>query len=96
MTGISVQAKIMFTKAEKAFREFLAKNNPQNIDCKTMVDSLMSNVEDNIATQLMENEDEEGLLYVVETRFLLYLRVRSFSHVRDVASQKKKEKKDAG
>ena len=47
-----------------------------------MVDSLISNVEViscyNIATQLIENEDEEGLLNVVETMFLLYLRVRSF------------------
>ena len=60
----------------------------------------MSNVEVtscyNIATQLIENEDEEGLLNVVETMFLLYLRLRSFSHVRDLASQKKKEKKVQG
>ena len=100
LTGINVQTRIMFTKAEKVFRDFVAKNNPQNIDCRKMIDTLMTDVEVvscyNTATQLLENKDEEELLNLVEKMFLLYLRVRSFSHVRDLASQKKKEKKIQG
>ena len=90
----------MFMKAEKVFRVFVAKNNPQNIDCREMVDTIMADVEVvscyNIATQLLENKDEEELLNMVEKMFLLYLRVRSFSHVRDLVSKKKKEKKIRG
>ena len=39
LTGINVQTRIMFTKAEKVFRDFVAKNNPQNIDCRKMIDT---------------------------------------------------------
>ena len=100
LTGINIQTRIMFMKAEKVFRVFVAKNNPQNIDYREMVDTIMADVEVvscyNIATQLLENKDEEELLNVVEKMFLLYLRVRSFSHVRDLVSKKKKEKKIRG
>ena len=42
-------------------------------------------------SQLLENIDEELLLNVVESMFTLYLRVRSFSYVRELAAEKKKE-----
>ena len=96
LTGIASHAKNMFLKAEHVFREFTARNNPQNINCKEMVDMLMYEVQViscyTISTQLLENIDEELLLNVVESMFTLYLRVRSFSYVRELAAEKKKEK----
>ena len=96
LTGITSHTKNMFLKAEHIFREFTARNNPQNINCKGMVDMLMYEVQViscyTISTQLLENIDEELLLNVVESMFTLYLRVRSFSYVRELAAEKKKEK----
>lgn len=100
LTGINAQAKIIFTKAEKVFRNFVTTNGQKNIDCRSMVDNLLTDVEVmsccNTATQLLDPKDEEELLNVAEKMLHLYLRVRSFSHVRDLASQKMKEKKIQG
>ena len=78
----------MFLKAEHVFREFTARNNPQNINCKGTVD-MMYEVQViscyTISTQLLENIDKELPLNVVECMFTLYLRVRSFSYVRELA-----------
>ena len=96
LTGITSHAKNMFLKAEHVFREFTARNNPQNINCKRMVDMLMYEVQViscyTISTQLLENIDEELLLNVVESMFTLYLPFRSFSYVRELAAERKKEK----
>ena len=67
----------------------------KNINCKGMVD-MMYEVQViscyTISTQLLENIDKELPLNVVECMFTLYLRVRSFSYVRELAAEKKKEK----
>ena len=64
-----------------------------------MLESLMSNVEIvsciNIATQDIINKDQDVLTSVTKCMFLIYLLVRSFSHVWDLVAEKKKEKKEA-
>ena len=99
LIGISVHTRSMFLMAEKVFRVFIQRENPQKMNFKAMLESLMSNVEIvsciNIATQDIINKDQEVVSSVAECMFMIYLRVRSFSHVRDLVAEKKREKKEA-
>ena len=69
LVGITPQRKSMFLKAEKIFREFTSRSNPQNIDCKAMIKILMRDVDVisciNISTQYLENIDKELLMDIV-------------------------------
>ena len=96
LIGITQYAKTMFLKAEHFFRYYTLNNQSQNIHIPTMVDFMMTDIEVQSCSQLsieaLISVDDEILQNVVEAMLTLYYRVRSFSHVRDLSRQKKKEK----
>ena len=96
LTGITPYAKTVFLKAEHIFRYYTLNNQSQKIHIPTMVDFLLADIEVQSCSQLsietLISVDEEIFQNVVEAMLTLYLRVRSFSHVRDLSRKQKKEK----
>ena len=95
LRGITENAKNIFTKAEHKFRRCTA-GNLQKVDINEIAKDLMKDFDVTgdffTATDHIADLKEEILLIVVEGMLLVYLRVRAFSCVRDIAMKKKKEK----
>ena len=95
LRGIQITTKNIFTKAEHEFRKH-TRGSFQNIDIFEITKTLLNDLEVTgnmfMATDNIMDLKEEILSNVVESMIIVYLRVRSFSCVRDLSTQKKMEK----
>ena len=95
LRGIQNTTKNIFIKTEHEFRKN-TRGNFQNIDIFEMTKSLLNDLEVTgnmfMATENIMDLKEEIVSNVVESMIIVYLRVRSFSCVRDLSTQKKMEK----
>ena len=95
LRGITKNTKNIFTKAELEFRRY-TKGDIQNIAINGIVKNLMNDIDVTgnfyAVTDHIVDLKEEVLFNVVESMLIVYLRVRSFSYVRDLTVEKKKEK----
>ena len=98
LRGIQNTAKNIFTKAEYAFRK-QTLGTIQSIDVFEITRTLLQDLEVTgnmfAATDGIIGMKEEVLFNVVESMILVYLRIRAFSCVRDMSTQKKMEKEAA-
>ena len=97
LRGIKTTTKNIFTKTEYEFRRHTT-GNIQNIDIFKITKNLLNDL-DVTGNMFMATDGidvaEEIVSNVVESMIIVYLRVRSFSCVRDMSIQKKKEKDTA-
>ena len=95
LRGIKTTTKNIFTRTEYEFR-WHTKRNIQNIDILEITKILLNDLDVTgnmfTATDSISNVKEEIVSNVVESMLIVYLRVRSFSYVRDISTQKKMEK----
>ena len=93
LIGITPYTKTMFLKAEHIFRFYTLNKQSRNIHIPTMVDYLLADIEVQSCSQLsieaLVSVDGENLQNVVEAMLTLYLRIRSFSHVRDLSKRQR-------
>ena len=97
LRGIKTTTKNIFTKTEYEFRRYTT-GNIQSIDIFKITKNLLNDL-DVTGNMFMATDGidvtEEIVSNVVESMIIVYLRVRSFSCVRDMSIQKKKEKDTA-
>jgi galactitol-specific phosphotransferase system IIB component len=95
LRGIQNTTKNIFIKTEHEFRKH-TRGNFQNIDIFEITKTLLNDLEVTgnmfMATDNIMDLKEEIVSNVVESMIIVYLRVRSFSCVRDLVTQKKMEK----
>ena len=95
LRGITATTRNIFTKTEYEFRRH-TQGSIQNIDIFEMTKTLLNDLDVTgnmfMATDSISDVKEEIVSNVVESMLIVYLRIRSFSCVRDMSTQKKMEK----